>query len=46
MKYLDPKFSSRPSTDDYRVNWDRIFGRGDEAEREEEESETPEDDVA
>jgi len=25
MKYLDPKFSSRPATDAYRANYDRTF---------------------
>jgi len=29
MKYLDPKFSSRPASKAYRDNWDRVFGRPD-----------------
>ena len=27
MKYLNATFSSRPATEDYRNNWDAVFGR-------------------
>lgn len=26
MKYLDKSFSSRPSNEAYRSNWDAVFG--------------------
>ena len=32
MKYLNKKFSSKASTDDYRCGWDRVFGQDDPAE--------------